>query len=354
MYLEHFGLRDFPFRLTPDTDFLYWSPAHVRAKSYMDYALQNPEGFVAITGEIGCGKTTLAQKLVSELDSARMQVARLFQTQLDDVEFLQAVLVEFGLKPFGMCKVELIDTLNTFLVDNYTQCRPLVLVVDDAHNLTLKALEEMRMLSGLETRKERLLHIILLGQPQLNDLLDAPELEQLRQRVRLRYHIKPFSEAQIADYIAHRLRVAGCETTLFAPEVMPTVYRYTGGVPRLINSFCDMALTCAYADNADGVTDAVVRDTVAELGWPTRTGQAAARNGGKNRRRLSVEPAGRDGERALLHLDGRLNRIEALAPVLETMADRIGNIETALRGDMLDAVPPRKVAAGNKRNDKSS
>ena len=174
MYLDFFKLKEFPFRLTPDTDFLYMSEAHARAKAYMDYTIWNRDGFVVITGEIGCGKTSLLQKLLTELDE-NVLVAKIFQTQLDEVEFLQAVLVEFGLNPFHAKKVELIDMLNTFLVDQFHQGRQLVLVIDDAHNLSPKVLEEIRMLSGLETNKEKVLHVILVGQPQLNEMLEVPQ-----------------------------------------------------------------------------------------------------------------------------------------------------------------------------------
>ena len=167
MYLEFFGLKEYPFRLTPDVDFLFMSSAHARAKAYMDYSVWNREGFVVITGEIGCGKTTLIQKLLSELNDEDVLVAKIFQTQLDDVEFLQAVLVEFGLNPFNAKKVELMDMLNTFLIENFHNDRQAILIVDEAHNLSMKALEEIRMLSGLETHKEKILHVILVGQPQL-------------------------------------------------------------------------------------------------------------------------------------------------------------------------------------------
>src|SRR3989454_5054167 len=208
MYFKHFGLKAQPFQLTPDIGFLFMSEAHTRAKAYMDYTVWNREGFVVITGEIGCGKTTLIQKVLSELDE-NVVVAKIFQTQLDEVEFLQAMLVDFGLNPFNAKKVELLDMLNTFLLEQFVQGKQIVLIVDDAHNLSLKVLEEIRMLSGLETQKEKILHVILVGQPPLNELIESPELEQLLQRVRLRFHLKALSVEETADYIAHRLKVAG-------------------------------------------------------------------------------------------------------------------------------------------------
>src|SRR5690242_5428844 len=269
MYLEHFGLSAQPFRLTPDTDFLFMSESHSRAKVYMDYTVWNREGFVVITGDIGCGKTTLIQKLLSELNES-VVVAKIFQTQLDEVEFLQAVLVEFGLNPFNAKKVELLDMLNNFLIDQFLQHKQIVLVVDDANNLSMKVLEEIRMLAGLETRKEKILHVILVGQPQLSDMLDHAEMQQLMQRVKLRYHIRALSEQEVSDYVRHRLRVAGASNrTLFPQETLPLIYRYAGGIPRLINVLCDTALTCAYADNLPGVTASVVDAAARELQWPT-------------------------------------------------------------------------------------
>src|SRR5258706_15692179 len=207
MYLEYFGLSAQPFRLTPDSEFLFMSEPHSRAKAYMDYTVWNREGFVVITGEIGCGKTTLIQKLLSEPDE-NVAVAKVFQTQLDEVELLQAVLVEFGLNPFIAKKVELLDMLNTFLIEQFLQGKQIVLIVDDAHNLSTKVLEEIRMLAGLETRKEKILHVILVGQPQLNEILDHPDMEQLIQRVKLRYNIPPLSEQEVCQYILFRLSTA--------------------------------------------------------------------------------------------------------------------------------------------------
>lgn len=154
MYLEYFGLKDYPFRITPDTDYLFMSSAHSRAKSYMEYAIFNREGFVVITGEIGSGKTTLVKKLLSELDD-NVLVAKIFQTQLDEVELLQAILVEFGLNPFNAKKVELLNMLNQFLVNSFLEGKQLLLLIDDAQNLNKRVLEEITMLSSVETQKRK-------------------------------------------------------------------------------------------------------------------------------------------------------------------------------------------------------
>lgn len=267
MYLQHFKLREPPFQLTPDADFLYLSETHARAKAYMDYCIRARDGFVVITGEVGAGKTTLIRKLLSEFDQ-RVTVAKIFQTQLNELEFLQAVLLEFGIKPFHAGKVEVLNMLREFLLDNFARGRQAVLIVDEAQNLSPGVLEEVRMLSGLETQKQKILQVILVGQPELNATLDAPQMQQLLQRVRLRFHLRALSESETRDYIRHRLHIAGGDRALFADDAVPAIYQYTGGIPRLINTLCDTALMCAFADDLTSVTRATLISAVEELQWP--------------------------------------------------------------------------------------
>ena len=265
--MSHFNLQEQPFRLTPDPDFLYWSKQHARAKAYMESTIWLADGFVVITGDIGSGKTTLLQSFLSELDDDVIY-AVISQTQLTATEFLQSVLTEFGFKPFDKRKVELLDMLNMFLIEQYSNGKKVVLIVDEAQNLTRKVLEEIRLISGIETRKEKVLRIILAGQPELRDKLDTPRLRQLVQRVRLRFHLGPLDRREMGEYIDHRLAVAGCEKeNLFDEDTHETIYRYTGGVPRLINTLCDTALLCAFADEKDGVGLDDVLAAVDELNW---------------------------------------------------------------------------------------
>jgi type II secretory pathway predicted ATPase ExeA len=341
MYLEFFKLKELPFRLTPDTEFLYMSVGHSRAKAYMDYTVWNREGFVVITGEIGCGKTTLIQKLLSELDE-NVLVAKIFQTQLDEVELLQAMLVEFGLNPFNAKKVELLDMLNTFLLDNFHELKQLVLIVDDAHNLSLKVLEEIRMLSGLETRKEKVLHVILVGQPALNDVLDSQEMEQLTQRVRLRYHIKSLSENDTRDYIHHRLAIAGAEDPkkIFTPDTIPIIYKYTGGLPRLINTLCDTAMTCAFADNIHGVSMSTLNTAIEELQWlPYAKRVNKRRTGIGNPGGTETQGLLQDNTKVLTNIGNQLKTIESVVPALTSISSKIANIEMLLKriADSLEA-----------------
>lgn len=266
MYKEYFGLDGYPFRLTPDTDFLYMSPAHSRAKAYMECAIFNREGFVVITGEIGSGKTTLIKKLLTELDE-NVLVAKIFQTQLDEVELLQAILVEFGINPFKSKKVELLNMLNQFLINSYIEGKQVLLIIDDAQNLSKRCLEEITMLSGVETQKEKILHVILVGQPELSYTIESPNMEQLLQRVSLRFHMRPLVVEEIQDYIEHRLKVTGMTKPLFEKNVYKFMFEYTGGTPRLINTLCDTALTCAFADDMKKVGKKELEAAIEELQW---------------------------------------------------------------------------------------
>ena len=328
MYLDYFHLREHPFQITPDSDFLYMSAAHSRAKAYMDYSIRNRDGFVVITGEVGAGKTTLIRKLLSEFDDT-VVVAKIFQTQLDETQFLQAVLVEFGLNPFNAGKVELMDMLSSFLVESFLKRKQLVLIVDEAQNLNRRVLEEIRMISGLETEKQKILHVILVGQPELNETLDAPGLEQLTQRVRLRFHIAALTEAEAADYVYHRLRIAGAANpeALFTQDAIPVIYEYTGGIPRLINTLCDTALTCAFADDSAGVDEVMVKSAVLELQWKpfgARSRQAPRPmstmtvNGVSGARDQGLEEIAR----AVASMEPRLDGIEALLKGVVTILQR--------------------------------
>jgi|GEM_PF-613760 len=267
MHTEFFGLRDQPFRLTPDSRYLYLGRGHARAKAYMEYCVMNRDSFVVITGEIGSGKTTLIKTLLAELDES-VVVAKVYQTQLNETGFLQALLAEFGIDQFPENKVALLNALNMFLIDQYQQGHRVVLIIDEAQNLSKRVLEEVRLLSGMETEQEKLLNVVLAGQPELNEVLDGPDMEQLRQRVRLRFHLNALTEEETEEYIRHRLRVAADgDDGLFTADAFPLIYRYTGGVPRLINTLCDTALLCAYVDGVNPVNGKAIAAAVDELQW---------------------------------------------------------------------------------------
>lgn len=271
MYLEHFGLKELPFRLSPDPAFLYLSKQHARAKAYMESTIWFTDGFVIITGDVGSGKTTLIETFLSELEKD-VVVAQVNQTQVSPIEFLQAVLVQFGFSPFRMKKAELLATLNQFLIEQYAAGRKVLLIVDEAQNLSDKVLEEIRLLSGVETTKDKVLRIILAGQPELSEKLDSPEMLQLVQRVRLRFHLTALSAEELRAYVLHRLDVAGRRgAQLFAEDTFPLIYAYTGGVPRLINTLCDTALMGAFATETAAIGTAEVRAAIEELRWKEHT-----------------------------------------------------------------------------------
>ena len=267
MYLELFGLHELPFRLSPDPQFLYLSKQHARAKAYMESTIWFTDGFVVITGEIGAGKTTLIETFLRELQPDTI-VAQINQTQLSPTAFLQTVLSQFGFSPFSMRKPEVLATLNDFLIEQHASGRKVLLIIDEAQNLNSKVLEEVRMLSGVETTKDKVLRIILAGQPELNEKLNSRELVQLAQRVRLRFHLTALTREETDAYVDHRLEVAGAQgRRIFAEDTYPAIYRHTGGVPRLINTLCDTAMMAAFGRESNQVLAEDLDAAIEELQW---------------------------------------------------------------------------------------
>jgi len=307
MYSENFKLRELPFRLSPDPQFLFLSRAHARAKAYMESTIWFTDGFVVITGEIGAGKTTLIESFLRQLDSD-VVIAQINQTQVNAVEFLQTVLVQFGFSPFKMKKAELIATLNSFLIEQYAAGRKVLLIIDEAQNLTQKVLEEIRMLSGIEATKEKVLRIILAGQPELNEKLDSPELVQLSQRVRLRFHLGALSRDDLRLYVLHRLEIAGANgREIFAEDTYPEIVRYSGGIPRLVNTLCDTAMMAAYNEDRDQVTLTDIASAVTELQWVEFSARVSAIHArqGLNEKTPTGDRATRIISKVLLSTDGK-------------------------------------------------
>jgi general secretion pathway protein A len=279
MYERFYDLRERPFALSPDPEYLYPSRVHREALDYLRYGLESHAGFVVITGEIGSGKTTLVQTLLRGLDS-QTTVARIVNTILEPRELLETILIDFGLDPAGHGKPLLLRDLAQYLVDQRLAGRLVLLVIDEAQNLSSAALEELRMLSNLETEKSKLLQIVLVGQPNLRDKLASAELEQLRQRITVSYHLPPLDAEETTNYINHRLRRAALGAPLeFPRDATDVIHVRSRGVPRVINVICDAALVFGYAEERRQIDMALIRDVLVELeatGVLPRSGAAAA------------------------------------------------------------------------------
>ena len=265
MYERFYELRERPFALSPDPDYLYPSRVHREALDYLRYGLESHAGFIVITGEIGSGKTTLLQTLLRGLDS-QTTVARIVNTMLEPRELLETIMIDFGIDPGGRSKPLLLRDLAQYLVDQRLNGRMVLLVIDEAQNLSLATLEELRMLSNLETEKSKLLQIVLVGQPNLRDKLNAPELEQLRQRITVSYHLQPLDPAETENYVNHRLKRAALGAPLEFPRaVTDMVHARSRGVPRIINVICDAALVFGYAEERRQIDPDLIQEVLGEL-----------------------------------------------------------------------------------------
>ncbi len=266
MYRTHFGLKEDPFALTPDPRFLYLSPRHREALAHLLYGMGEAGGFVQLTGEVGTGKTTLCRSLLEQAPEG-VDVALIFNPRQTPAELVASVCDEFHVPyPAGTASLKvLVDGLNRHLLEGHARGRRAVLVIDEAQNLSAEALEQVRLLTNLETTTRKLLQILLIGQPELRGLMARPELRQLDQRVTARYHLSPLSAEETAQYVRHRLEVAGAAAPIFSPSALRRVHRLSGGVPRLVNILCDRALLGAYAQGHRRVGRALVRRAAAEV-----------------------------------------------------------------------------------------
>lgn len=263
MYEKHYGLREKPFSLLPDPAFLYPSDKHSMALVLLDYGLNSQASFSVITGGIGTGKTTLIRRLLSQL-GRDLTVGLISNTHRSFGELLQWVLLAFNLEYTGQDKVGLYKILVDFLIDEYAKGRRAVLIIDEAQNMSAETLEELRMLSNINSEKDQVLQIILVGQAGLRDTLRRPDLEQFAQRIGVDYHLDSLTADETRDYIRHRLQVAGGDADLFDDAACESVYRYSGGTPRLVNLLCDTALVYGYAEQAPCIRAELVEDVARE------------------------------------------------------------------------------------------
>ena len=274
MHEEYYGFTEKPFSLTPDPKYLYKSESHANAFDLLQYAIRRREGFVVVTGDIGTGKTTLCRAILEQLDRKTF-TALVLNPFLSEEDLLRIVLQDFGVvsrdeikrgRLAGVTKQELIETLNDFLLSLLPLGAGALLIIDEAQNLPRAVLEQIRVLSNLETHKEKLLQIVLVGQLNLKDLLRSSDLRQLDQRVSIRYELKPLTREETSAYVAHRLTIAGGGASVsFAPKAIDLVHTWTGGIPRLINLVCDRALLGGYSARTNRITPEMVRAAAAGL-----------------------------------------------------------------------------------------
>jgi general secretion pathway protein A len=284
MYKVFFGLKDNPFNVNPDPRFLYFTKEIEEALSGLKYGVQNRKGFITLTGEVGTGKTTLVNRLLDWLHGQKVRTAFLFNSRMNTTQLFDFILAEFGITCTSSSKSQQLMSLNQWLLDRFRSGETAVLIVDEAQNLSYPVLEEIRLLTNLETSTEKLLQIVLSGQPELEEKLKQPQLRQLRQRIMLRCKTSPLSKEQINDYIVERLRIAGASGELiFSPEAVEVIHKYSVGIPRVVNLLCEHSLINAYVEQQRPIGAKIVEDVAHEFQLdevaPTASGTGAVVDG---------------------------------------------------------------------------
>lgn len=283
MYTSFFNLHENPFSLTPDPRYLYLSPQHREAMNHLIYGIHEKKGFILITGGVGTGKTTVCRAIIKKLDPS-VQTALILNPFLSDIELLETILQSFRVRAGGMprTKKNFVDALNGFLMENATEGRNAVVFIDEAQNLPRATLEQIRMLSNLETEREKLIQIVLVGQPELRDILASPTLRQINDRIMLRYHLEPLERADVKHYVEHRVSVAGGDGQLsFTDGAFDKIFEYSRGYPRRINAICDRALLVAYTENARTIEKKTIENAMEDMSEGYMTGEQAAAPGGR-------------------------------------------------------------------------
>jgi len=263
MYEAFYGLKENPFSIQPDPDFLYFGRRHSYAYAMMEFGIKNRAGFIVISGEIGCGKTTLVRHLLNNL-APSLSVGLVYNTHKEIVNLLEWIMQALGLPYEGKSKVALFDTFQHFLIEQYGLGRSVLLIIDEAQNLSADALESLRILSNINAEKYQLLQIMLVGQPQLKEMLIQTELIQFSQRVEFDFHVKPFAAEDVPKYIQHHLAIAGRNTPLFTPEACTRIAEISHGVPRRINILCNTALVYGYSAEAEQIDLDLVEEVLSD------------------------------------------------------------------------------------------
>ena len=274
MYASFFGLKENPFNLSPDPRYLFLSERHREALNHLIYGITERKGFIVLTGGIGTGKTTLCRSLLAGLDGS-VESALVFNAAMTELELIETINQEFHIpvNTSENSKKRCLDALNGFLLQSYGEGRNVVLLIDEAQNLSHGMLEQLRLISNLETEREKLIQMVLIGQPELQKMLLSPSLKQLSERITVRYHLDPLSGDDVEHYIRHRLAVAGGEDRVsFSRPACRLVYRHSQGIPRRINAICDRAMLIAYTRDTGGIDRHIVREAVRDIGPAYLTG----------------------------------------------------------------------------------
>ncbi|WP_374482977.1 XrtA/PEP-CTERM system-associated ATPase [Zoogloea sp.] len=296
MYEAHFGLKGKPFQLNPDPSFFYGSRGHRRAMAYLEYGLHQNEGFIVITGEVGAGKTLLVRSLLEKLDPGKIVAANLVSTQIDADDILRLVAASFGIPSKNLSKSDLLLAIEAFLVSMTAQGKRALLIVDEAQNLTQRAVEELRMLSNFQLEDHALLQSFLVGQPEFRTIMQSPEMVQLRQRVIASYHLGPLDVQETQAYVEHRLNCVGWSgNPAFEPEAMKGIFEHSQGIPRRINALCDRIMLAAFLGEQRRISSDTVEQTAAEM----REEQVVPDTGADPARAFGQTPAGVDLQRIL-------------------------------------------------------
>ncbi len=307
MYASFFGFKCKPFQLTPDPEFLFMSRVHRRALTYLNYGVKDNYGFILLTGEIGTGKTTVIRALLKQIPQD-IKVARVTNTKVSSEQLISMINEDFGIDTKDKGKTRMLSDLTDFLIKQYAEGGRSVLIIDEAQNLTADLLEEVRLLSNLETDKTSLLQIILIGQPELNVTLSRPELEQLRQRIAINAYISHLNRGELENYIMHRLKVAGNADGIgFEEGAMDAIYEFSKGVPRLINIICDFMLLAAYADRKTYIETELVKEIIGDFANESPETRAASVNV-----QPPPEPVNEKIQEALVSIQFRLQNLEAV------------------------------------------
>jgi type II secretory pathway predicted ATPase ExeA len=280
MYKSFYNLQSNPFNTSPDPRFLYMMPHTREALAGLEYGISARKGFIVLVGEVGTGKTTLLRRALGSFPRGRVFTSFIFNPRLEVLDFLEFVLSDFGITPVNRTKSGMLIQLNRWLIERFRQQETCVIVVDEAQNLSFELLEEIRLLTNLETSSEKLVQIILSGQPEFEDKLRQPELRQLRQRVSLWCRTKAITEEQTAAYIAERLRIAGTSQPIFLPDAVIAIHRFSRGIPRIINLICEHSLISGYVEQIAQIPERVVLSVATELDLETQPFSVAQDQGG--------------------------------------------------------------------------